>query len=124
MPELRERLAQLQGMGINVGSMSTYLSPAGRRLAAQELDDMAFADVKARIASVAKAFGQPVSAWRVAHMNTMPNNPCNGGGRMYAAAPMMDMAVRGKAAEAVAQPELVQGRELMSVNFYIALRAK
>ena len=92
-------------------------------IAAQQLDDMAFADVKARIASVAKAFGQPVSAWRVAHMNTMPNNPCNGySGRMYAAPVAMMKAEMAN--DTVAQPELVEGRESMAVNFYIAVRAK
>ena len=124
LTDITEIAAQLQGMGINVSNMNTYLSPEGRRLTAQQLDDMAFADVKARIASVAKAFGQPVSAWRVAHMNTMPNNPCNVGGRMYAAAPMAMKANMDMAAESVAQPQLVEGRESMSVNFYIALRAK
>ena len=121
--DITEIAAQLQGMGIQVGSMNTYLSPEGRRLAALQLDDMAFADVKARIASVAKAFGQPVSAWRVAHMNTMPNNPCNGySGRMYAAPAAMMKAEM--VSDAVAQPELVEGRESMAVNFYIAVRAK
>ena len=116
--------AQIQGMGINVGSMSTHLSPEGRRLAAQNLDEMAFADVKARIESVAKAFGQSSNDWRVAHMNTMPNNPCNGySGRVYAAAPAM-MEKSSMASDAVAPPELVGGRESMTVNFYIALRAK
>ena len=102
--------------------VSSYLSPEGRRAAEQKLNDEAFADVKSRIATVAKAFGQPVGAWRIAHMNIMPNNPCSGyGGRMYAAAaaPMM----REKAADG-AEPELVQGREQMQVNFYIAVRAK
>ena len=56
-------------------------------------------------------------------MNTMPNNPCNGySGRMYAAAaPMMKAEM---VSDAVAQPELVEGRESMAVNFYIAVRAK
>ncbi len=123
LTDVSELAAKLQGMGINVSSMSTYLSPEGRRQAAQQLDEMAFADVKSRIASVAKAFGQPVSAWRVAHMNTMPNNPCNGySGRVYAAsAPMMKAE---RASDSVAQPELVEGRETMNVSFYIALRAK
>lgn len=115
--------SKLQTMGVNVGSMSSYLSPEGRRAAEQKLNDEAFADVKARIATVAKAFGQPVGAWRIAHMNIMPNNPCSGyGGREYvamAAAPMM----RAKN-EDVAEPELVQGREQMTVRFYIAVRAK
>ena len=115
-------VAQLQGMGVNVSGMSTYLSTEGRRLATQQLDEMAFADVKTRIASVAKAFGQPASAWRIAHMNIMPNNPCNSFGRTYAAAPVMMKA--SMEADAVEQPELVSGQEEMSVNFYIAVRAK
>ena len=120
--DMAELASKLQAMGVNVGGMSSYLSPEGRRVAEQKLNDEAFADVKSRIATVAKAFGQPVGAWRIAHMNIMPNNPCSGyGGRMYAAAaaPMM----REKTAD-VAEPELVQGREQMQVNFYIAVRAK
>ena len=121
--EMSELAAQLQTMGVNVSNMNTYLSPEGRRAAEQQLNDEAFADVKSRIATVAKAFGQPVGAWRIAHMNIMPNNPCSGyGGRMYAAAaPMM---MRAKDTAEVAQPELVEGREQMTVNFYIAVRAK
>ena len=120
--EMAELASKLQTMGVNVGSLSSYLSPEGRRAAEQKLNDEAFANVKARIATVAKAFGQPVSAWRIAHMNIMPNNPCSGygGGRTYAAEAM---SMRGKN-EDVAKPELVQGREQMQVNFYIAVRAK
>lgn len=121
--DITEIAAQLQGMGIQVGSMNTYLSPEGRRLVSQQLDEMAFADVKARIASVAKAFGQPVSAWRVAHMNTMPNNPCNGySNRTYVKAAAIDPGYLSS--NDVVQPELIEGRESMSVNFYIAVRAK
>ena len=121
--DMAELASKLQTMGVNVSNMNSYLSPEGRRAAEQKLNDEAFADVKARIATVARAFGQPVGAWRIAHMNIMPNNPCGGyGGREYAvmaAAPNM----RAKGAD-VAEPELVQGREQMRVNFYIAVRAK
>ena len=119
--DMAELASKLQTIGVNVSNMSSYLSPEGRRAAEQKLNDEAFADVKSRIATVAKAFGQPVGAWRIAHMNIMPNNPCSGyGGRMYAAEAM---SMRAKS-EDVAVPELVQGREQMRVNFYIAVRAK
>ena len=123
LDEMSALAAQLQSMGVNVSSMSTFLTPEGRRSAEQKLHDEAFTDVKARIATVAKAFGQPVSAWRIAHMNIMPNNPCSGyGGRQYTVAASASM--RMKEQDMVSEPEIVQGREQMQVNFYIAVRAK
>ena len=124
LDEMSALAAQLQSMGVNVSNMQTFLTPEGRRLAEQELSDEAFSDVKARIATVAKAFDQPVSAWRIAHMDILPNNPCNTYRERQYDYPASGKGVILFGTVEVAKPEVVQGREQMRVNFYIAVRAK
>lgn len=124
LDEITDVAARLQSAGVNVGAMSTYLSPEGRRAAQKRLNESALADVQVQIVAIAKAFGQSVSDWRVAHMNTMPTNPCNGYGRVYAKAASMVMEKPAADRLEVARTEMVAGQEEMAVNFYIAVRAK